>query len=442
MVAALSVQPEQVMRYRPVGGAQQLFFCRDNEVMLDGPAGTGKSLGALQKIHRNAIKYPGCRQLMVRKTRASLTQTGMETFEKKVLRGGPVRFHTTQQEYQYPNGSVVVVGGMDKDSKVMSSEYDTVYVQEATEITEAEWEALTTRLRNGVIPHQQIIGDCNPAAPTHWINRRCNAGTTTRLLSRHEENPALYDGERWTPFGEVYIERLDALTGVRYLRLRKGIWCAAEGQVYEEWSTEHHLIAPFEIPKAWPRIVIVDFGYTNPFVCQWWAQDGDGRLYRYREVYMTGRIVEDHAKEILRLHGDEAKPSRIITDHDAEDRVTFEKHTGWKTEAALKEVKGGIDAVKARLKLAGDGKPRIFLFRDARTELDHRLREAGKPTCTEEEFDTYVWDTRPTAMLKEHPMKEDDHGMDCVRYLCRTLDGRPVVPKSAAVPMPHTSTWS
>lgn len=441
MVAAVAVQPEQVMRYRPVGGAHRLFLCTDNEVMLDGPAGTGKSLGALQKLHRNAIKYGGCRQLMVRKTRASLTQTGMETFEKKVLRGGPVRFHTTQQEYQYPNESVVVVGGMDKDSKVMSSEYDTIYAQEATELSEAEWEALTTRLRNGVIPHQQLIGDCNPGPPTHWINRRCNSGATTRILSRHEENPALFDGEAWTPFGREYIARLDALTGVRYLRLRKGIWCAAEGQVYEEWDAALHLIPAFEIPADWPRYVLVDFGYTNPFVCQWWAMDGDGRLFRYREVYMTGRLVEEHAAHILALHGKEPKPTMVITDHDAEDRGTFEKHTGWKTKAAAKEVKAGIDSVKARLKKAGDGKPRIFLMQDARVELDQSLRDAGKPTCTEEEFDTYVWDTRPTALLKEQPVKADDHGMDCVRYLCRTLDGKPAPPKVAAVAMPQTSTW-
>jgi predicted transcriptional regulator len=40
----------------------------------------------------------------------------------------------------------------------------------------------------------------------------------------------------------------------------------------------------------------VDFGYTNPFVMQWWAEDPDGRLYLYREIYRTRRLVEDHAK--------------------------------------------------------------------------------------------------------------------------------------------------
>ncbi|HET8522271.1 MAG TPA: phage terminase large subunit, partial [Thermomicrobiales bacterium] len=156
---------EVVRRYEPQGGARDLFFCTDKEVLLEGPAGTGKSLACLKKLDRNAVKYPGSRQLIVRKTRTSLTQTALITFEKQVIvAGGRVRFHTTRQAYLYPNGSEIVVGGLDKDSKVMSSEYDAIYVQEATELTEADWEALTTRLRNGVIPHQQLIADCNPDA--------------------------------------------------------------------------------------------------------------------------------------------------------------------------------------------------------------------------------------------------------------------------------------
>ena len=31
--------------------------------------------------------------------------------------------------------------------------------------------------------------------------------------------------------------------------------------------------------------LMVDFGYTNPFTCQWWAMDHDGRLYLYREIF-------------------------------------------------------------------------------------------------------------------------------------------------------------
>ena len=38
---------------------------------------------------------------------------------------------------------------------------------------------------------------------------------------------------------------------------------------------------------------------TNPFVAQFWAEDPDGRLYLFVEIYMTHRLVEEHAKTML-----------------------------------------------------------------------------------------------------------------------------------------------
>lgn len=410
--------------YEPRGGARELFFSLDAEVLLDGPAGTGKSLAALKRLDRNAVKYPGSRQLIVRKTRTSLTQTALVTFEKFVINpGGRVRFHTTQQAYLYPNGSKIVVGGLDKDSKVMSSEYDTIYVMEATEVTENDWEALTTRLRNGVIPHQQLIADCNPGPPTHWLNQRCLSGKTRRILSRHVDNPALIDqrtGKR-TPFGEQYLSKLDALSGVRRARLYEGRWVAAEGQVYEGWDAGIHLIdrkslPGGDVPKSWSRSWVIDFGYVNPFVWQWWAEDPDGSLYLYREIYMTQRLVTEHAAKGLMLSAGDPRPTDVITDHDAEDRATFEKATGVRTKAAHKAVSPGIQAVANRLKLGDNGKPRLFILRDALVEVDTSLREAGKPTCTADEWDAYVWDTRQNRRKGEEPLKANDHGMDAVRY--------------------------
>lgn len=408
--------------YEPMGGVLDLFFVTDSEVLIEGPAGTGKSLGCLKKLHRNAIKYPNSRQLILRKTRVSLTQTAMVTFERYVIvPGGRVRFHTTLQAYLYPNGSIIAVGGLDKDSKIMSSEWDTIYVQEATELTEAEAEALTTRLRNGAIPHQQLIMDCNPGPPTHWLNVRCDKGKTRRLKSRHEENPTLWNGDGWTPYGADYIAKLDALTGVRYDRLRLGLWVAAEGQVYEAWNRDVHLIDGFPIPRDWPRYWSIDFGYVNPFVWQWWAQDPDGNLYLYREIYETQTLVEDHAVTGRRIAQDDPFPLAIVTDHDAEDRATFERHAKVRTVAAIKDVSPGIQAVQARLKVQGNGKPRLFILRDALVRQDAQLKQAGKPTCTAEEFEGYVWDMRAEKRqgvpLKDTPLKENDHGMDALRYL-------------------------
>ncbi len=412
------------LRYAPHGGAADLFRCRDSEVVLDGPAGTGKTYAALQKLHLALTKYPQARGLMARKTHISLKETALVTFAEKVLHPlDRVRFHggnaVKPARYEYANGSTLTVGGLDKADKIMSAEYDIAYVNEATELTVRDWETITTRLRNGKMPYQQLMGDCNPQAPTHWLYQRMQHGQVTRLLSRHDDNPMVTAD---------YLAKLDQLTGVRRARLYLGQWVAAEGGVYEDvWDAARHLVDRFPIPPEWPRYLVVDFGYTNPFVCQWWARDPDGRLYRYREIYLTRRLVEDHAKTIREVSrwgapGGEPMPYAIYGDHDAEDRATLERHLNMRTMAAVKSVSDGIQAVAERLRPAGDGKPRLFFLRDSLVERDRALSDALRPTCTEEEIEGYVWDLREGRQRGDQPVKRDDHGMDAMRYVCASLD--------------------
>lgn len=425
--------------YAPRGACREVFERRDPEVLIAGAAGTGKSRACLEKVHMMCLINPGLRVLMVRKTAASLASTALITYREHVaveaIGDGTVRHFglTSAQpaQFRYSNGATLNYGGMDRPSKIMSSEYDIIYVQEATELTENDWEALTTRLRNNRISFQQIIADCNPDRPTHWLKQRCDKGKTVMLYGRHTDNPVLYnDDGTITATGEQYVEKtLAGLTGVRRARFYEGKWVAAEGAVYSEWDESVHLTnRPYEPPAEWPRYWTIDFGYTNPFVCQFWAVDPDGRAYRYREIYQTQTLVEDHAKTILAVYNKlnarerhhEPKPRAIICDHDAEDRATLEKHLGMRTVAAKKSVSDGLQAVSSRLKVAGDGRPRLFLVRNALVHRDELLVRDKLPTCTEEEIGGYVWNVD-----KDAPVKKDDHGMDCMRYLVAHLDLRP-----------------
>lgn len=72
-------------------------------------------------------------------------------------------------------------------------------------------------------------------------------------------------------------------------------------------------------------------------------------------------------------------PRAIICDHDLEDRKTFEAHTGLATIGARKEVRAGIQEVGARLRPAGDGKPRLMYFEDCLVEADPHLVKSKKP---------------------------------------------------------------
>lgn len=416
--------PAGALIYQPIGAAHELFFARDPEVVLDGPAGTGKSRGLLEKLNALALTYPGMRGLIVRKTRASLTDTTLVTWEDHVKPACDTenQQRNVRRSYKYPNGSELVVGGMDKAIKIMSSEYDVICAFEATEFFEDDWEAFTTRLRNGVMPYQQLLADCNPGPPTHWLNQRMNKGLTRRIICRHEDNPRLFlpDGSL-TSYGEAYISKLDRLTGVRYERLRKGKWVAAEGMVYKDWDDKLNLTDHFVPPADWRRIRVVDFGYTNPFTCHWYAIDGDGRMYLYREIYMTRRLVEDHARDIKRLSKGE-NIEATICDHDAEDRATLEKHLGCVTLPAHKAVSPGIQAVEARIRKAPDGRPRLMIMRDTLVETDSDLREAKKPASTTEELPGYIYPTVRGKTEKEAPVKENDHGMDTLRYAVAYVD--------------------
>lgn len=428
-------------RYAARGAALEVFSRRDAEVLICGPAGTGKSRACLEKVHAMCLKNPGMRALVVRKTHRSLSATGLVTFREHVLSealsAGLVHWYGGSGEkpaaYMYNNGSTVVVGGMDQAMKIMSSEYDLAYVQEATELTKDDWEAITTRLRNGRVSFQQLLADCNPQQPSHWLKRRCDEGRTVMLYAQHEDNPILVhpDGTL-TVKGADYLGKLDALSGVRRVRLRHGRWAAAEGIIFESWNPSVHLSDRKVLPPEWDRVWGIDFGYTNPFVWQQWAIDHDGRLWLEKEIYRSKRIVADHAKQIMSvvtLRDGKTwrypRPKAIICDHDAEDRATLERELGLGTVAATKTVSDGIQAMQTRLAVQPDDLPRLFVCRDSLVDRDEELRDAGRPLGFAEEIEGYIWKPEPDGTLRpvpDEPVKKDDHSMDTARYVVAEMD--------------------
>lgn len=438
------------------GGMLALWESKAHEVLLSGPYQTGKTFGALSKLHALLCKYPNCYALMVRRTRKSILTSAVMTYEKKVLPFPPGDPRCQVQKYGgvhaefyvYPNGSKLAVGGLDDADKYLSAEYDFIYVNQAEEITLDSWEKLVGRAtgRAGNAPWTQVFGDCNPGPPNHWIKGR---KALQLLETRHEDNPSLHNGQNWTELGRKSIAILDGLTGLRYKRGRLGLWVGAEGVVYEFDSTVH-LIKRFEIPASWQRIRVIDFGFTNPFVCLWIAIDNDGRMYVYRELYMTQRTVARHMVDI-HIHSKGEHYAATIADHDAEDRATlaggtvvddpvlvkrlvnagFTAHgdkvklSGIATVAADKRVTVGIEKVQERLKLQGDGKPRFYVLEDSLIEVDQSLFDAHKPYRMEDEFPVYAYpegvDGKP---MKEEPIKVYDHAMDAGRYGAMWLDMR------------------
>jgi PBSX family phage terminase large subunit len=294
---------------------------------------------------------------------------------------------------------------------------DFIWCEEANALTEDDYNELLGRLRGNAAHWRQLLLSTNPDHPQHWIKTRLmDGGEASVHYSSALDNPSL---------PPEYLETLKSITGVLGMRLRDGLWVQAEGVVYDGWSDALHMID--RMPdgwQAWRKFRVCDFGYVNPFVCQWWAVDPDGRMYRYREIYMSKRTVADHAVKINLLSQGEHYEATVC-DHDAEDRATL-KQAGIHSISALKDVSRGIQAVQQRLARGHDDKPRLFLLKNALVERDGALVEERKPVCTEQELPGYIWQvTTDGKPNKEEPMKLNDHGADALRYAVMYLDGKP-----------------
>ncbi len=430
-----------------------------DEILLCGAAGTGKTLRILHFINWVCWEYPGARILIVRKVRADLAHSTLVTYERDVMGFDNPIVNTVQREYRktyvYPNGSEIVVGGMDRPGKILSSEYDIIYAAEAVQFELADWETFIMRLRSGPYPYPIVIGDTNPDRPDHWLKQRADNDLVKLLNTYHKDNPNYWDEakQEWTEEGKRYVMgKLQRLSGVRRKRYLENKWAVSEGAVYEEWNEDIHLIdADIIGTKFIRRWRSIDFGFRNPMVIQWWGEDADNRLYLYREIYQTQLLVSDAAIEIVRLEAglsrekvdamkakykDASEPdgrfwrelwalardnepiNGTVADHDAEDRATLEKY-GIYSEPANKSVMNGIQAMQQRIRVQPDGRPRIFFMRGARVQVDMDLKERGLPTSTQEEIGGYVWND---ATKKEEPVKQDDHGCDASRYMIMKFD--------------------
>lgn len=401
--------------YRPRGRIRDLWAFRGREVLVAGPAGTGKSRGALEKLDNCARLYPRMRGLIARKLRTTLTQTALVTFNEKVLNPGDAErwFHHGDQEYRYPNGSVIAVSGLDDPERVKSSDYDLVYVQEATELEEDDWAMLLRGLRNGRMPYQQIMADCNPAGPDHWLKRRCTTGACTLLESQHTDNPALWDSSRndWTPFGLEYMNTLDSLTGYLKRRLRFGEWVAAEGMYFTEWDPAKHVCEAFDVPEDWPRWTATDWGFADPWCVLWLARDPETRrIYVYREFYRSGIRDDMQAKYIARANTGE----RIIA--NVADPSMFNARTeSNRPSIAIVYGQNGVGLTPAsnnrivgwqavRKVLAGK-EPRLQIMAGRCPNLVRTLPEMVCDPLDPEDL---------ADKIKSH--KTEDHAVDTLRY--------------------------
>ncbi len=414
--AALAPGISQAMELR--GAAADLFRLKSREILIEGPAGTGKTTAVCLRALQLAERFPGSRVLLVRKTRASMTQSVLVTLE-----GFPFERSAVSREhrasYRLAGGSEIVIAGLDNPDRIMSSQYDLICAYESTELNVDDWEKLVTRLRNDVMPWQQAIADCNPSAPSHWLNQRAAAGTMRRLRSSHRDNPALWRDGSWTPMGAEYIRRLEGLTGVRRQRLLEGLWAAAEGLVYPELATATFGSGPdgAGIPEGVARVAAgVDWGFSDPTAVVVGVLGHDGVLRIVEEVYEVGLAIDLLAVRVRQLV-EKWKIEALFCDPSRADLIAQLRRLGAPARPnQVRQIETGIAMVQQRLArglLAVSGAC-VNLLRES-AEYQYALDRGGKP--------------------KSVPLDASNHAMDSLRYLVSGIDyGRALGPSAPPAP--------
>lgn len=434
---------EVVHEYTPYGAARELWSLQPNELLLEGPAGTGKTRALLEWINYLCERYAGIRVLMLRQTRESMAESVLVEWETEVLWPGHPAIHgtsarNTRQNYHYPNGSHVVIGGLDKPSKTFSTQYDVICVFEAREITSDSWEWLARANRNFKMPWQMRVADTNPAGEFHWLNTHFPQGfrevpdrhkrdKRIRLLSRHEDNPAWFDHEKgtWTKNGEHYVLGVLAkLTGTRRANMYEGKWASEDGIIFEDWDPAVHIIDPEDMPEPKWYFGSYDKGLRHPGCLQIWAVN-DQRMYRVQEIYKTGETSDWWAEQVMAANEDYPLSALVCDPSEPEYIKVFNDRLGAArgrdgsriARRAKNSIKTGIDMVRWGLSKVDHG-PRIYICRGSSLVRDKARTDAKKPTCLEEEISSYTWArSRDGAPGKERPDPTcSDHAVDCLRY--------------------------
>jgi hypothetical protein len=433
------------------------------EVAVSGGWYTGKSLPGCLLAWHYASSNPGAWVAVCREERAAMKTSTERTLRDEVMPAAMLSWHTgsggwgwkeSDSTFYLPrrNGrqSAIVLVGLDKPERFMGQNLSLVVVDQAEQLTAAQFEIARSRAaRQGNMPHGRIVLLFNPEGGDHWANQRyafdLGSHVATDDQGRTLETVVCGQGDAFkfaSPQYRAYLESLEGSWRDRYLL---GKWTSFEGGVYSAYDPERHLIArPAEWdawnnypPPDWPRSRAFDFGVNDPSVVLWFAREPGGREIVYRQLYrcdltdadLGAMVLEYEAQEWAALRGAVCVTTDMVevdqldrykrsldyaswlnepgvesswSDHDLNWRTNLSRMGVW-TRPAAKDINTGILAVTEALRQG-----RLAIVRDCVTERDAKRLRDKLPTCLEGEFSGYRW-------VNNKP-KGQDHGLDALRY--------------------------
>lgn len=153
-----------------------LYWCYSRYLVLCGGGGSGKSIFAGRKVLERVTMEPGHRWLVCRKVARTLRDSCFAQLVGQLSAhypGSGAKINRSDLRIAFPNGSEVLFAGLD-DVEKLKSIYDItgIWVEEASELEEGDFNQLDIRLRTDFPYYLQMILSFNPISITHWLKRR------------------------------------------------------------------------------------------------------------------------------------------------------------------------------------------------------------------------------------------------------------------------------
>lgn len=217
-----------------------------------------------------------------------------------------------------------------------------------------------------------------------------------------------------------YISRLHMVGSPELVRAwLEGDFEIHEGTYFPEWSSRH-IVAPFNIPKHWPRYLGYDWGYRSPFAAVWGAVSSGrddfgvevpfpkGSIVIYRE--MSGKGVDNRQQaEMIAAAG------QYENVHAAADPSIFNTQGGPSIADQFHQV------------FAKYRHPNFRLADNDRISGWSQIRQrlvANPPLLYIASNCHQLIDTLPALVMDKNNPEDadstgDDHHCDALRYLCK-----------------------
>ena len=306
-----------------------------------GSAGSGKSYTICQKLIIRACKER-IRILVCRRYATTLRKSCFALF-KEVLEKwkltGYVKIRETDMSITFPNGSEIIMVGLDDEQKLLSlANISTVWVEEAFEVEKEKVEQLNLRMR-GQADNQQIILSWNPISKQHWLYDFTVANPPANSIfihSTYKQNPFL---------NKEYIAALDEMetrNPEKYRVYGLGEWgIDPEGKVFSNYRVEE--FDPLLLASGLEHRCGADFGFIDPstIVASLWDKEKQ-IIYVYDEFYKKGCQLDEMYEGLIDM---KLAKSKIYMDSAEPRSIDFFRRKGVPAYPCIK----GKDSVQARI---------------------------------------------------------------------------------------------